>query len=182
MGKIYQLIILDRDGVINKDSADYIRSPKEWHAITGSLEAITKLNKTGYKVVIISNQSGIARGYFTEKTLKLMHDKMIHKLTKLGGSIDHIYYCPHHPNENCECRKPKPKMLFEALHKFHVEPKNALMIGDSWTDAQLAKNAGCDFVLVKTGKGEKTYTEHQKDLIHTPVFDDLATLVDKMLS
>jgi D-glycero-D-manno-heptose 1,7-bisphosphate phosphatase len=181
MNKNYKLIVLDRDGVINEDSAEYIKSPDEWRAIPGSLEAIVKLNKAGYKVVVISNQSGIARGYFTEQTLQLMHDKMRGELAKLGGFFDSIYYCPHHPDENCQCRKPKSKMLLEALREFNFTPKDVLVIGDSWVDIQLAKNVGCDVVLVKTGKGQKTYMEHKKDLVNVMVFDDLAAVVEKII-
>jgi D-glycero-D-manno-heptose 1,7-bisphosphate phosphatase len=178
MKKVYKLIALDRDGVINEDSDDYIKSPDEWRAIVGSLEAIAKLNKFGYKVVVISNQSGIARGYFAEKDLQLIQDKMISELSKRGGFIDGVYYCPHHPNDNCECRKPKAKMLLQALRQFGFEPKDALMVGDAWVDVQLAKNVGCDFVLVQTGKGKKTFAEHGKELTNTPVFDNLAAMVE----
>jgi len=181
MNKIYKLIILDRDGVINEDADDYIKSPDEWRPIAGSLEAIAKLNVAGYKVVVVSNQSGIARGLFTEKTLQLIHEKMRNELAKFGGFIDFIYYCPHHPKENCECRKPKTKMLLEALHQFHCEPKDTLIIGDAWVDVQLAKNTGCDFILVKTGKGQKTYAEHKKDLTNTLIFDSLAAAVEEKL-
>ena len=106
MHKKYQLIILDRDGVINKDSPLYIKSPAEWHAIAGSLEAITKLNKAGINVAIASNQSGVGRGYFTEETLYAIHSKMLTQLKQAGGHIDYIAYCPHHPEDNCSCRKP----------------------------------------------------------------------------
>jgi D-glycero-D-manno-heptose 1,7-bisphosphate phosphatase len=222
MNKGYKLIVLDRDGVINEDSDEYIpngfqvlgrrernrapectpcymrsegssqrpqnlkgegyvKSPDEWRAIPGSLEAIVKLNKAGYKVVVISNQSGIARGYFTEQTLQLIHNKMRSALSKLGGFIDYIYYCPHHPDEHCQCRKPKPKMFLEALHRFNFSLKDALIIGDAWVDMQLAKNVGCDVVLVKTGKGKKTYMEHKKDLANVLIFDNLAAVVEKEL-
>ena len=181
MMKTYKLIALDRDGVINEDSDDYIKSPDEWRAIAGSLAAIRKLNKSGHKVVVISNQSGIARGRFAAKTLQLIHDKMRNELAKFGGVIDDIYYCPHHPNDNCECRKPKNKMLLEALQQYGFEPKDALMIGDSWVDVQLAKNVGCDFALVQTGKGKKTLAEHGEELINTPVFANLAAVVEERL-
>ena len=181
MSKTYKLIMLDRDGVINEDSADYIKSPEEWIPIAGSLEAIAKLNQAGYKVVVVSNQSGIARGYFTEETLQLMHEKMRRELEKFGGFIDYIYYCPHHPDENCECRKPKPKMVLEVLRKFQVRPQEVLLIGDSWADVQLAKNVGCDFILVKTGKGVKTIAEHKNELEKIPIFDNLAAAVEGII-
>lgn len=173
--------MLDRDGVINKNSLSYIKSPEEWNPIPGSLEAIAKLNKAGYKVVVVSNQSGIARGYFTEATLQLMHEKMRRELAKLGGFIDEIYYCPHHPDENCECRKPKTQMVLAAFKKFGVNSEEALFVGDAWADFRLAKNIGCDFVLVRTGDGVKTIAEHEKELENTPIFDNLAALVGVMV-
>jgi len=182
MANKYKIIILDRDGVINEDSDAYIKSPEEWNAIPGSLEAIVKLNKAGYKIIVISNQSGIARGYFSEKTLELIHDKMNQELAKIGGLVDHIYYCPHHPDDNCECRKPKTKNLLEVLNKYRLHPKDVLMIGDSWVDMKLAENVGCDFVLVKTGKGQKTYINHKKELTKAFIFDNLAEVVAKKLN
>jgi D-glycero-D-manno-heptose 1,7-bisphosphate phosphatase len=177
MNKKYKLIMLDRDGVINEDSAEYIKSPEEWLPVKGSLEAIAKINQAGCKIVVVTNQSGIARGYFTEETLRLMHEKMRRELAKFGGSIDDVCYCPHHPDENCACRKPKPKMVLDILQKFQIQPQDVLFVGDAWVDFQLAKNVGCDFVLVKTGKGIKTIAEHKKELDKTPVFDNLAEVV-----
>jgi len=175
--KDYKLIILDRDGVINEDSDEYIKSPEEWHAIPGSLEAIAKLNKAGIKVVIASNQSGIARGFFTEDTLEKIHQKMQAELAKLEGHIDDIFYCPHHPDDNCECRKPKPKMLLDILHKYKIAAQNVLVVGDKLTDIQSAKKIGCDVALVKTGRGLQTIENHYDELNDVRVFDDLAAMV-----
>lgn len=147
--KKYQLLILDRDGVINQDSPQYIKSPAEWHAIPGSLEAIADLNRAGIKVVVASNQSGVGRGYFTAETLALIHKKMVTELAKLGGHLDGIYYCPHHPATNCNCRKPKPGLLLNILHDFKIEPKDTLVVGDSLRDIEAAQASGCDSVLVK---------------------------------
>lgn len=144
----YKLVILDRDGVINYDSLDYIKSPEEWLAIPGSLEAITKLNKAGCKVAVASNQSGLARGLYDERALKKIHQKMIEQLQSLGGHLDAIAYCPHHPRDNCDCRKPKPKMLLDLMQQFNVSPKETLFIGDKDTDQETAENAGCDFIKV----------------------------------
>ena len=141
----YKLIIFDRDGVINYDSHEYIKSPEEWHAIPGSLEKIVRLNKAGCKIAVASNQSGIARGLYSEATLQKIHQKMQDELTKIGGHIDAIAYCPHHPDENCACRKPKPKMLLDLMRQFNVTPKETLFIGDKETDRKAAKAAGCDF-------------------------------------
>lgn len=176
MKKHYKIIFLDRDGVINEDSPNYIKSPDEWRAIPGSLEAIAQLNQQGFKVVIISNQSGIGRGYFSYATLETIHHKMQQELAKLNGHIDAILFCPHHPDENCQCRKPKPKILLDALAKFNLTANDALFVGDAWTDVLLAKNAGCDAVLVKTGKGEKTILEHKNDLKNIPILNNLSEI------
>jgi len=148
----YKLIILDRDGVINFDSKEYIKSPAEWTAIPGSLQAIAKLNQAGFLVAIASNQSGIARGLFTEQTLREIHKTMTTALAKVGGHLDAISYCPHHPDDNCACRKPKPKMLQDLMQQFHVTPAETLFIGDRDTDEQAAQAAGCDVILVTTEK------------------------------
>lgn len=147
-----KLVILDRDGVINYDSVDYIKSPEEWHAIPGSLEAIASLNKAGIKVAIASNQSGLARGYFTEATLQNIHRTMSHELAQYGGHIDKIFYCPHMPDDGCECRKPKPGLLLQACDYFKVKPAEASFVGDTEKDVIAAKAAGCQPILVETGK------------------------------
>ncbi|HIQ14925.1 MAG TPA: D-glycero-beta-D-manno-heptose 1,7-bisphosphate 7-phosphatase [Leucothrix sp.] len=151
-----KVIILDRDGVINHDSDEYIKSPSEWIPISGSLEAIAQLNNAGYKVAIATNQSGVARGFYNLATLKKMHIKMQGLLAKLNAQIDYIAYCPHGPNEGCSCRKPKAGMLLEIADFFSEEPEEITFVGDSSSDMQAAKAANMKFVLVKTGKGEKT--------------------------
>lgn len=156
-----KLIILDRDGVINHDSDDYIKSIQEWIPIEGSLEAISQLNKAGYRVAIATNQSGIGRGYYSTATLQAMHQKMQKLLIPFKGHIDHIEFCPHIPDDNCECRKPKAGMLHKIAQKFVVNPKDMLMVGDTVSDYQVAINAGVEFVLVKTGKGERTLATGQ---------------------
>lgn len=137
-----KLVILDRDGVINVDSEAYIKSPDEWHPIEGSLEAIARLNDAGIQVAIATNQSGIARGYFTEQTLRHIHEKMESALMAYGGYIDQIFYCPHGPNDRCECRKPKPGLLKQALQYFSVLPNEACFVGDSPRDIEAAKSVG----------------------------------------
>jgi D-glycero-D-manno-heptose 1,7-bisphosphate phosphatase len=156
-----KLIILDRDGVINHDSDDYIKSIQEWIPIEGSLEAISNLNKAGYRVAIATNQSGIGRGYYNVATLQAMHQKMQRLLTPFGGYIDHIEFCPHTPDDNCKCRKPKAGMLYKIAQEFSVEQEDMLMVGDTVSDYQAAANAGAEFVLVKTGKGERTLATGQ---------------------
>lgn len=170
----YKLIILDRDGVINEDSEEYIKSPEEWIPIAGSLAAIAKLNQAGYKVVVATNQSGIARGYFTGQTLQKIHQKMRDELAKAGGHLDDIVYCPHHPDDNCLCRKPEPGMLKKILQKFNVSAKEVLYIGDSLKDILVAKRIGCDAFFVKTGKGERILKQYADELKDILIFDGLA--------
>ena len=177
-----KLIVLDRDGVINHDSDDYIKTTDEWVPIDGSLEAIARLNQGGYTVVVASNQSGIARGYFDIETLTAMHRKMAALLEKLGGHVDAIFYCPHGPKDNCDCRKPKPGMLLEIGQRFNVSLEDVVFIGDSMADIKAAANANARSVLVRTGKGEKAekilQAENRDDI---PVFDDLAAAVTAIL-
>jgi D-glycero-D-manno-heptose 1,7-bisphosphate phosphatase len=149
-----KLIILDRDGVINLDSVDYIKSPDEWHPVAGSLEAIAELNRAGFKVCVATNQSGIARGYFDLLTLAAIHDKMIEALVKVGGHVDAIFFCPHGPDENCSCRKPKPGLYQQALNHFKVEVSEVMVIGDSLRDIEAAQALNCPAILVESNKGK----------------------------
>lgn len=150
-----KLVILDRDGVINHDSDDYIKSEEEWVPIAGSLGATAKLNRR-FKVAIATNQSGIGRGYYNRDVLAQMHQKMNRLLKQYDGHIDAIEYCPHHPDDGCDCRKPKATMLQRIADKFKARPEEVVFIGDSKSDYECAQNFGCDFVLVLTGKGLKT--------------------------
>lgn len=175
--KKIKIIILDRDGVINFDSPDFIKSPDEWHAIPGSLAAIAKLNNAGFKVVIASNQSGIARGYFAFETLDKIHQKMQNELAKVSGHLDGIFICPHGPNDNCSCRKPKPGLLEQIQKFFNCSKEEMLFIGDSPRDLEAAKAFGCDAILVKTGSGKNV-----DNAFDVPVFEDLAIAVTKILN
>ena len=177
-----KLIILDRDGVVNQDSDDYIKSPDEWKPIDGSLEAIARLNHAGYTVAIASNQSGLARGYFDIEVLTAMHNKMDELLAKIGGRIDAVFYCPHGPDDSCHCRKPKPGMLLDIGQRFNVPLRKVIFVGDSITDINAANNAHAQAVLVRTGKGmkaEKILQAEKKSSI--PVYDDLASAVTAIL-
>lgn len=175
------MIILDRDGVINYDRKDFVKSPEEWIPIPGSLEAIAQLNRAGFKIVIATNQSGLARGLFDIEALNSIHQKMILGLSQINGHVDGIYYCPHHPLDDCPCRKPKPGMLQQIVHDYKINlSKEAIAIGDSWRDIQAAQAAGCPAILVKTGNGEQTLRE--QSLEHILVFDDLASVASEILS
>lgn len=174
------IIIIDRDGVINFDSPAYIKSPEEWLPIPGSLEAIAQLNRHNYQVVIATNQSGVARGYYDLETLDRIHEKLIAELAAVGGFVTEIFFCPHHPDENCFCRKPKPGLLHRIQEKFSVDLKNTFFIGDSWTDMQVAFAMGCKPILVLTGNGNKTLTEHP-ELANIQCFADLAKASDYII-
>lgn len=183
MGQTNQpLIILDRDGVINHDSEAYIKSPDEWLPIEGSLEAITQLNNAGFLVAVATNQSGIARGYYNLDTLQEMHNKMQAMLAEMGGKIDCINYCPHGPTDNCDCRKPKPGMLLKIADKFSAPPESITFVGDTVSDMKAAEAANIPFVLVKTGKGSKTYEDNVEKIEKTKVFDSLSDYVQNLLA
>ncbi len=176
-----KLIILDRDGVINEDSDEYIKSPEEFIPIPGSLEAIARLNHAGYRVAIISNQSGIARKYFNTETLQSIHEKLRGLLADIGGHIDTILYCPHGPDDQCNCRKPKTGLFDELKNRLHIRFDNTIAVGDSLRDLQAAKAVGAKPVLVKTGKGLRTL---QNDPVpkNIPVYDNLAKVVNDLLA
>jgi D-glycero-D-manno-heptose 1,7-bisphosphate phosphatase len=152
-----KLVILDRDGVINVDSDQFIKSPQEWKPILGSLEGIAGLNHAGYRVVVASNQSGIGRGLFDMAALNAINDKMYKALGQVGGRIDALFYCPHPAEANCACRKPKPGMLEDIARRFNAGLAGVPSIGDSLRDAQAAAAAGAQPMLVLTGKGTKTH-------------------------
>lgn len=168
-----KLIILDRDGVINQDSEQFIKSPEEWKPIPGSLEAIARLNQWGWRVVVASNQSGIGRGLFGMDTLNAINDKMVKALAAVGGRLDAIFFCPHPADSTCACRKPQPGMLLQIAERFNVDLTRVPAVGDSLRDMQAARTAGAQPVLVLTGKGEATrkQPEFPADI---PVFSDLA--------
>ena len=177
-----KLIILDRDGVINEDSDDYIKSPDEWVPIPGSLDAISRLNHAGYAVAVALNQSGIARGYFDLETLSAIHNKMEDMLSQIGGRIDALFFCPHGPKDGCDCRKPKPGLLTEIGNRFQTGLKDVMFVGDTVSDVKAAEAAGATPVLVRTGKGEQTLNKlSEKGMDHIPVYDDLADVVTTLL-
>jgi D-glycero-D-manno-heptose 1,7-bisphosphate phosphatase len=151
-----KLVILDRDGTINQDSDQYIKSPLEWKPIPGSLEGIARLTQGGWRIVVATNQSGIARGLFDMSTLNAIHAEMHRAVGQAGGRIDAIFFCPHAADSNCECRKPKPGLLREIGSRFDVDLKGVPMIGDSLRDVEAAAAVGAQPYLVLTGKGRKT--------------------------
>ncbi|TAN65303.1 MAG: D-glycero-beta-D-manno-heptose 1,7-bisphosphate 7-phosphatase [Methylobacter sp.] len=164
-------VLLDRDGVINRDSDDFIRSPEQWLPIEGSLEAIALLNEHGYKVVVITNQSGLARGLFDAAMLEKIHAKMQRMTEEKGGKIDAIYFCPHGPDDACNCRKPKPGLLEAFAADKNVSLVGIAVIGDSLRDLQSAQAVGASPILVKTGKGLQTL--HNNPNLNIPIFENL---------
>ena len=175
-----KLVILDRDGTINQDSDEHIKSPEEWKPIKGSLEAIALLTQNGYRVVVATNQSGIARGLFDMTTLNSIHDAMHKAVAHAGGRVDAVFFCPHAADANCECRKPNPGMLQEIGRRLNVTLAGVPMVGDGLRDLQAAAAVGAQPVLVLTGKGRRT----QKDgglPEATRVFPDLGAFVADFL-
>lgn len=172
--------ILDRDGVINMDSSEFIKSPDEWTAIPGSLEAIAKLNHAGWRVVVATNQSGLARGLFDMNTLTDIHHKMHQQVTALGGRIDSIFICPHGPHDGCHCRKPLPGLFLDIARRYELNLRHCVSVGDSLRDLEAAHSTGCQTALVLTGNGAKTQQHTLPDgcSIHT----DLAAVVDYWLN
>ena len=175
-----KLIILDRDGVINQDSDNFVKTVDEFIPLPGSIEAIARLCQAGYHVAIATNQSGIARGYYDLDTLNAMHDKLRSELANHGGSIDMIAFCPHGPDDGCDCRKPLPGMYQAIARRFDIPLKNVPVIGDSLRDLQAAQTVGASPMLVKTGKGERTLAKGD-GLDGIPVYDDLAGAVSALL-
>jgi len=176
-----KLIILDRDGVINQDSDKFIKSADEFIPIPGSLEAISRLNHAGFSVMVATNQSGIARGLLTIETLNSMHDKLRRLLSAFGGHIDGIFYCPHGPDDHCECRKPRSGLFMDIAQRSKCNLSDVFAVGDSLRDLQAAESAGAKPVLVKTGKGLRTL-EHAENIKHIPVFDNLSHFTDNLLA
>lgn len=173
---------LDRDGVINYDSKDFVRHAAEWKPITGSLEAIAALKQAGHHVVVCTNQSGIARGHFDLDALEQMHLKMQQLLQAQGCQVDAIFYCPHHPDDHCACRKPHPGMLYAAAYQFGLSPDDVIMIGDSKRDIEAGRAFGCQVALVLSGKGQHCLEQAEKAkdtafLTGLKIYNNLADLV-----
>jgi D-glycero-D-manno-heptose 1,7-bisphosphate phosphatase len=175
-----KMIILDRDGVINHDSPAFIKSPAEWIPVPGSLEAIAQLNQAGYRVVVASNQSGIARELFDMRTLNAIHHKMHTLAQQVGADIDAIFFCPHAAIDNCDCRKPKAGMFEEISKRFKMSLKGVPTVGDSLRDLQAGFICGCVPYLVLTGKGQQTFKTGGLPP-GTQVFPDLAAMVSALL-
>jgi D-glycero-D-manno-heptose 1,7-bisphosphate phosphatase len=176
-----KLIILDRDGVINYESKDYIKSPHEWLPIPGSLEAIALLSQAGYTVVVATNQSGVGRGHYTEAVLAQIHQKMLDYSKAKRGFIDKVFYCPHRPDAHCSCRKPAIGLFEQIAAVYHINLKNSFAIGDSIRDIRAAEKASCKPILVLTGNGEETLKNNSDLRDKIPIFPNLLTAVKALL-
>ena len=180
-----KLIILDRDGTINEDRDDFVKTPDEWVPIPGALEAIARLNHAGWHTVVVTNQSGLGRGLFDMSTLNAMHLKMNQALAKHGGRIDAVFFCPHTPEEHCDCRKPLPGLMLLVGERYGLNLKDVAVVGDSLRDLLAGVAAGCPTHLLRTGKAAQ-YSEEQ--LAHvlaqapgTQVHADLAAFADAFI-
>lgn len=173
------VIVLDRDGVINADSPDYIKTPDEWHALPGSLGAIARLKDVGLRVAIATNQSGVARGLFSIDTLWDIHRKMLGEIMAAGGYVTRIFFCLHGPDDNCDCRKPKPGLMLQIAEYFACGFDKMIVIGDSKRDLDAALAVGARAILVRTGNGSKTEAAIKDDPEYAgvTVYDDLPAAV-----
>lgn len=172
-----RLLILDRDGVINKDSARFIKSPAEWIPLPGSLEAIARANQLGFTVVVISNQSGLARGLFDIGVLNKIHARMHEELARFGGHIEAVFFCPHSPDDDCSCRKPRPGLLLDLARRLNADLKTSTFIGDRESDMVAAETVGARKVLVKSGRGAET-ADRLDGSSDITIRDDLADAVE----
>ena len=179
-----KLVILDRDGTINEDSDDFIKTPEEWLPLPGSLEAIARLNHAGWHVVVASNQSGLGRGLFDVSTLNAMHAKMHKLLAAVGGRVDAIFYCPHGPEDACRCRKPEPGLFEQIAERFGADLRQVPAVGDSARDILAGMAVGCEPHLVLTGKGAAYRNRPLPDTFPatTRTHTDLAAFADFLIA
>jgi D-glycero-D-manno-heptose 1,7-bisphosphate phosphatase len=179
------LVILDRDGVINEDSAEYIKSIDEWHPIAGSIDAIARLSKHGFTVTVATNQSGLGRGLFTLDDLEAMHQRLREMVETAGGYIAGIFYCPHTPEDHCDCRKPKSGLIDAIEREFNTSARGAWLIGDTQRDLEAGLSKHCVPVLVLTGKGAATQKQLAASIDpqwrNLRIFANLAAAADALI-
>jgi D-glycero-D-manno-heptose 1,7-bisphosphate phosphatase len=174
------LVILDRDGVINRDSREFVKNADEWVPLPGSIGAIADLSTAGYTVAVASNQSGLARGLLDRKALRAMHRKLRRLVAAEGGRVDRIVVCPHGPDDHCHCRKPRPGLLQRLARHYGISLDGVPVVGDSLRDLQAAAAAGATPLLVRTGNGLETSANLPDDLRLVQVFDDLAAVAARL--
>ncbi len=175
------LVVLDRDGVINKDSRHFVKTVDEWLPLPGSPAAVARLSKAGFTVAVVTNQSGLARGLIDRRALSAMHRKLRRLVEREGGRVDRIVVCPHGPDDGCRCRKPLPGLLERLATYYRVPLDGVPVVGDSLRDLQAAAAVGARPILVRTGNGRKTESALTPDLGNVDVFDNLADAVDTLL-
>ena len=176
-----KLIILDRDGVLNEENEDFIQSAEEWVPYDSSMQAVSRLNAAGYRVVLATNQSGIGRGLIQMDTLNQIHQKMHNSLGRFGGWVDAIFFCPDPPDSDSQCRKPKPGMFEDIANRCETDLEGVPAVGDKLADIQAAIAAGARPILVRTGYGRQT--EKDENLPEgVEVYDDLHSFVDELLA
>ena len=176
-----RLLILDRDGVINRDSTEFVKNVDEFVPLPGSIDAIAKLCTAGYTIAVASNQSGLARGLFDRKALNSMHRKLRRLVAVAGGRIDRIVVCPHGPDDSCRCRKPAPGLLLQLGRHYGVSLAGVPVVGDSLRDLQAALAAGARPILVRTGNGLRTEAALPAPLAGVEIYDDLSAAADALL-
>lgn len=177
-----RLVILDRDGVINRESREFVKTPDEWIPLPGSIEAVARLSSAGFTVAVATNQSGLARGLFDEETLVAMHAKFRELVDAAGGVVGRIEWCPHGPDDDCDCRKPSPGLLVRIGRHYDVTLVNVPVIGDSMRDLQAAVAVGARPILVRTGNGAQTETRLPDELVDMEVFDTLSEAADALIA
>lgn len=180
-----QLVVLDRDGVINAESADFIRSPDEWRPLPGSVAAIAALSRAGFTVVVATNQSGVARGLFTLEVLAAIHARMSAAIAAEGGRLAGIFVCPHGPGDGCDCRKPLPGLLHQIEARFGTTLAGRPVVGDSLRDLEAAWQVSGRAILVQTGNGQKTRRELGKEALgdrRVEIFPDLAAVARQLIA
>ncbi|MEX1196460.1 MAG: D-glycero-beta-D-manno-heptose 1,7-bisphosphate 7-phosphatase [Pseudohongiellaceae bacterium] len=177
-----RLLVLDRDGVINEDRDDFVKSVEEWIPVPGAISAIARLSRAGYTIAVATNQSGLARGLFSEDDLMAMHQLLFDAVAAEGGTLDALFYCPHGPDEGCDCRKPAPGLLYQIEENLDIPLRGSPFVGDSLRDLEAAVRAGCQPILVRTGKGWQTAAQGIDSLpVGTQVYDSLADYADTLL-
>ena len=185
MQPIPKLIIVGRDGVLNEFRADHIKAPEEWVAIPGALEALCRLNHAGWHIVVATNQSGIGRGMIDMSAVNAVHAHMMRSLQALGGRIDAVFFCPHAPEFECECRKPLPGLMLDIGRRYGVELGEVPMVGDTLRDLQAAQAAGCEPHLVRSGRAARSSAAEVDDMVRlvpgTFVHRDLGELASHLL-
>ncbi|MDJ0938184.1 MAG: D-glycero-beta-D-manno-heptose 1,7-bisphosphate 7-phosphatase [Woeseiaceae bacterium] len=176
------LVILDRDGVINQDSKEFVKNTDEWQPIPGSIEAIARLSQAGFTVAVASNQSGLARGLFDQVALDGMHVKLRGMVAAAGGHVDRIVVCPHGPDDGCDCRKPKPGLLMQLAEHYGQPLDGVPVVGDSLRDLEAAAAVNARPILVRTGNGSRTEPSLPPGLAGIDVFDSLADVADHLVA